>query len=399
MITVGTGTLIVTQAQFTGTSNIPGNASYGISLNNAGFSSVTLVQTFQNNGELWTSSSIGNDGSVALSLVAYDQAGNIPLTGTIAFNDGTENTQIFDTPINVVANVYGGVAIIPQSTNTANPANSYTQILISFAVSGIVTLTNIQLIGNATTQVPYIQNTIERQIDQTYHWASPIVPVGTVIDYYGFGSPAHYLLCDGTNTYSRSTYWQLFSALTLVENITQVTSQSFTGDATNLGIGMWVEGAGIPVGTYIDAISAYAPGATIHVNQVTTSTGTISARFFSCPQGDGSTTFGTPDLRGYVIAGVGGNSLFLPNTTPNTLGADAGALSVTLNANQIAPHTHTASVALGQSSSSVSGPGTFSPVTTGPTSVTVNANVPSPSLQPVNIVQPTTFAYKYIRYE
>ena len=45
---------------------------------------------------------------------------------------------------------------------------------------------------------PYEQTTIERQIDQTYHNAYPIVPVGTIIDFAGLVVPVHYLLCNGT---------------------------------------------------------------------------------------------------------------------------------------------------------------------------------------------------------
>lgn len=235
--------------------------------------------------------------------------------------------------------VYGS-ALIPQSNNTDTNPNAYIDIYFQIPVNTQWDISTVMVTPTGstalTTQLPYDQASPYRQIDHLYHVEYPIVPVGTIIDFYGFNAPAHYLLCDGTNTYSRVQYQQLFQALTLVLNITQASSTTFTGDATKLGIGMYVEGAGISVGTSITGISAYTAGATITVSPSTTSTGTISATFFAAGQGDGSTTFATPDLRGYVVAGVGGTSLFLPNTTPNTLGADVGAATSSALIN----HTH-----------------------------------------------------------
>ena len=52
--------------------------------------------------------------------------------------------------------------------------------------------------------------------------------------------------------------------------------------------------------------------------------------------GDGRTTFGLPDLRGRVPVHAGSG----PGLSPRTLGAKAGAESVTLTVNQLASHTH-----------------------------------------------------------
>jgi len=54
--------------------------------------------------------------------------------------------------------------------------------------------------------------------------------------------------------------------------------------------------------------------------------------------GDGRTTFGLPDLRGRAPIGEGTG----PGLTPRTLGEKDGAENVTLNTNQLPPHTHPA---------------------------------------------------------
>lgn len=72
--------------------------------------------------------------------------------------------------------------------------------------------------------------------------------------------------------------------------------------------------------------------------------------------GDGSTTFGLPDLRGRVIAGIdnmgstgtAGRLTATSITNPTTRGSTGGADTVTLNQNQCAlpSHAHTASAAV-----------------------------------------------------
>lgn len=61
--------------------------------------------------------------------------------------------------------------------------------------------------------------------------------------------------------------------------------------------------------------------------------------------GNGTTNFGLPDLRGRVVVGTGtGVSNTTPATslTPVTIGQKSGLENITLNANQIAQHTHPA---------------------------------------------------------
>ena len=389
VITSGSGTLTVSQAQFTGTSNVPGNASYGITLTNAGFTKVTLVQQFNLNGELWTQSSAGNDGAVSLNVVALTSAGIIPITGTIAYSDG-QSQQVFDANVNVAANIYGNAVSMPQSTNSATPANSYTQCLLSFGSSGTITFTNIQLIGEYTPlEIPYLQTTIERQIDQTYHLALPIVPVGAILDYVGFVAPNNFLLCDGS-AISRNTYYKLLSVLTTSHTVTLNSSTSYTdANAAVLYIGMSIEGPYIPASTTISNIS----GTTITISNAATFTGSSTVTYFASGNGDGSTTFNIPNLLGYVVAGAGG-SLF--GSGYNGIGYQnlTSTSTVALSVSNLPPHSH--GVPLGISGSSVSGPGTFNPINTGPTSTN---STPGAASTPFSVVQPTFNAYKYIRYE
>jgi microcystin-dependent protein len=100
------------------------------------------------------------------------------------------------------------------------------------------------------------------------------VPTGTIVAFGGSTAPSGWLLCDGTNTYSRTTYSALFAV----------------------------------IGTIYNA-------------------------------GNGSTTFGVPDLRGRTGIGVGTGV----GLTNRSLGSNVGNESHTLSSSEMPTHSHSVS--------------------------------------------------------
>lgn len=130
--------------------------------------------------------------------------------------------------------------------------------------------------------------------------------VGMVFDHAGYQAPSGFLLCYG-QAVSRSTYSALFAAITLpLTGSTTNGSASVSAasvDITALGlIGAKVEGAGVPANTTITA--ATSSTLTLSANATATATGVVLT-IIPWGNGDGSTTFNVPDLRGYVTAGIG----------------------------------------------------------------------------------------------
>lgn len=390
VVTTGSGTITVSQLTFAGDEGIPGNPSYGISIENLGFTSVTLQQKFDHNGALWTGQAV----SVDVSAKALD--GNPTLSAVVKWSDGTNKT-VFAQALNSGWQAYMSAVAIEQSANTDTPDVAYTLLDLSWTGNVTVQLTSIQLLGQVEPDntVVYEQITLERQIDQLYHLAYPVVPVGTVIDFAGFAAPRHYLLCDGTNTYSRSTYLQLFNALTLKSTVTLASSTTYTdANAPKLSIGTYVEGTGIPAATTITVIS----GTTVTISNAATVSSSETLTYF--PYGAGSTAdnFAVPNLQGKVIAGAGGTPLNLDTVTPNTLGESLGSAATTLIAANLPPHTHTVS-------------STYDTTTTGAANVIALGQTPRGTYNSFSVgdgpglsssftnVQPTTVLYKYIRYE
>lgn len=388
VITTGGGTLTISQLTFTGDENIAGNPSYGISIVNSGFSTVTLQQTFSNNGALWAGEYVDFD-------ITAQSVGSQPTLNAQLLSSSGQSTALLARAINSGWQSLGETALVPVSTDTTAPGSAFTKLQIFWVGNTTVNLTNIQLLGQVAAEnaIAYQQITLERQIDHQYNVAYPIVPVGTVIDFAGYTAPSHYLLCDGTNTYSRITYQQLFAALTLQSTVTLASSTTYTDtNASKLSIGTYVEGTGIPAATTVTNIS----GTTVTISNAATVSTSQTLRYF--PWGAGSTTsnFAVPNLQGKVVAGVGGTVLNLNGTTPNTLGESLGAPTATLTTNEMPSHDHPGSTI------NVGGGGGGSlPTAANLTSLGTNAVsvAPQGNGAAFSIVQPTTVLYKYIRYE
>lgn len=389
----GTGTVTLTQVLLNSSLIDPTNASYALQIQLSGsWTNAYLSQRFEQNGVLWSNTFVSS------SITAL--SGNAPqsISSVLKDSQGATLTSVLDTTsLTETFNEYRGVGKIDSSTNTDFPPDAYIEYQLLLPNNANITLTSVQLIaGDVQITYPYEQSTIDRQIDQTYHTAFPVVPVGTVIDYYGFGSPLHYLYCDG-QPISRQTYSQLFRALTQLETVTLTSGLSTitVADGNLYAAGSPIEGTGIQAGTLINSIS----GNVVTMSLTANASGAHSLRFFCVSNGDGSTTFNKPELRGQVLAG-NGTPTFGAILPTNGTGSKGGAATVSLTANNLPAHAHNP-LAPGTAFVEVVGSGGGgSVVGSGDTllgAATTGAN--TTTHDDVNILQPTCLAGKWIRYE
>ena len=152
---------------------------------------------------------------------------------------------------------------------------------------------------------------------------------GTIQNFGGVATPSAWLVCDGA-TYPRTSYPELLTALTLSKTGNTNATTAITGisNSFDVPVGALVEGPGVAAGS---RVASYFGSQVVILTRATTTTqngGTFT--FYPWGNGDGSSTFNVPDLRGRSLLG--------PDAIPGQAGvgniapAFAGVLNVTASA-------------------------------------------------------------------
>lgn len=241
------------------------------------------------------------------------------------------------------------------------------------------------------------------------------VMVGTILPWANTSIPASYLYTAG-QAVSRTTYALLLTALTYRATI-------ICSSGVNTIVVSTTISDSIPIGAPIEA-SCFAPGTTVSSKSsglLTMSTGatgsvSVAAVLFPWGNGDGSTTFNVPDLRGRVLAGrdnmnssvAGRLTTAVYGSNPDAVNAAGGSQSYTLVTSNLPAytpsgtvnitdpgHTHGTNAATTASGTGnlangavVTGPASINSSTTG-ISATFSGNAQGGSSTPFSRVQPT----------
>lgn len=171
-------------------------------------------------------------------------------------------------------------------------------------------------------------------------------PVGFVMPWTGITAPNQYLFAYGQEV-SRTTYAELYSTIVLTTNVTCTASSatlSNVTDTSQIPIGAAIEASCVPSGATVTAKTTN----TITSSANATVTTAVQAKLFPYGNGNGSTTFNLPDLRGRVMAGrdnMGGTAASRLTSTyftnADAVGAVGGSQSYTQLIANMPSHTHT----------------------------------------------------------
>lgn len=221
------------------------------------------------------------------------------------------------------------------------------------------------------------------------------VVAGTMIDFGGPYPPLGYINCDGSAV-SRTTYSNLFNAITQVQNGTMTVSLftiSGLTDTSKMYVGQSIEGTAIQAGTTVASI---VDSTTITMSNFALASVTVPVTFFTHGSGDGSTTFNVPDSRRYTTMGSGGaGTAVIGNVSGQKGGVEARSQLI----NEMPAHTHTP-LAIGFSFFAV-GPGGAQAVTVGVGTNTFDQSGTTAitgSGDPMTLMQPSLVVTKCIKY-
>lgn len=171
--------------------------------------------------------------------------------------------------------------------------------------------------------------------------------VGTVKPWAGIIAPNQYAFSFGQEV-SRTTYSALLTAITQSATVICTSaSNTITGlaDTTQVPVGAKVELTCVPAGTTVVSKTVSSLTLSNPANVSINATAVI----FPFGNGNGTTTFNIPDLRGYVVAGrdnMGGSaanrfSTFFGTNSASATGQTGGSPSLTVALANLPSHNHT----------------------------------------------------------
>ncbi len=228
----GTGNVTLTQVLINSTvTQNPTNASYALQIQLSGsWTNAFLSQRFHQNGVLWSNTNVSSvimalsTESDTISSILVDSQGHL-LADIMADTVLTENFV-----------AYPGQGAISASSDTDFPPTAYIEYQISIPNNCNITLSSMQLIASdLLLDFPYEQNTIERQIDQTFHYFKPQLeykPIPSYLVAWDFPlNPSQFFangstMLGATGANKSSYVWDQTIAFQTVDNVLSVARQS-----------------------------------------------------------------------------------------------------------------------------------------------------------------------------
>lgn len=166
----GTGTAVITRVALNNSNTNPSNAPYALRLTLNGWTadSVFLRQRFEQNGMLWANTVVSSAITARLDGSPQDISASL-----IDSNDVLLTTVLDPVPVNEEWTEYTGHGEIGATTNPDVPPAAYVDYKIALPSNIDIYLTSMQLIvqdPENLTEPSFEQDTIERQVDHTFHY-------------------------------------------------------------------------------------------------------------------------------------------------------------------------------------------------------------------------------------
>jgi hypothetical protein len=238
----GTGNITVNQIPLNTTFPNPTNAPYALSFNSSGWSNPPILsQRFYQNGMNWQNK------TVATSVTArIDGASQNILVRMIASN-GNNIAILINAPLTNTFTEFQGNDLIPTFANLNLPPNAYIDYQIILPQNGVSYVTSVQVTESATIgNVEYIQDTINRQLDHTFHYYMPKLEYKPITSYLiGWDFPLNPAQFFGDNVpiqnLGANTSYYAWDQTIIFQTVTSAITVS---RSTNAGISLTVQQAG-----------------------------------------------------------------------------------------------------------------------------------------------------------
>jgi hypothetical protein len=169
LVLAGTGNVTLTQVPLNSATSNPTNAPYALEITlSGGWTSSFLRQRFQQNGMLWANKYVSS------SITARITGASQMIKETLVDSEGNPLALLAMPLLTNDFVEYTGFALLPPTVNTDVPPAAYIDFQIILPPVSDIFLTSVQLVAsNTAAAFAYEQDTIDRQIDHTFHYYFP----------------------------------------------------------------------------------------------------------------------------------------------------------------------------------------------------------------------------------
>lgn len=170
LVLSGTGSITVEQLILNTALPSPTNAPYALKFLSSGWSNPPILrQRFAENGMNW------QDKTVATSITARIDGGSQNIIARMRASNGSPvGNVLINAPLTNAFTEFPGNTLVPNFVNLDLPPNAYLDYEIILPQNGTSYITSVQVTESATaTDVEYQQDSINRQIDHTFHYYNP----------------------------------------------------------------------------------------------------------------------------------------------------------------------------------------------------------------------------------
>lgn len=246
LIVTGVGTATVTQVPIAGNQDFVNNPTFALGLNLIGWSTANLVQRFNKNGAIWSSTLLSTapfqDGYISMSITAQALGSNYsPISFIYKPSTGTQQNIGTSGTINTGSyQVYNQTQLLIPSDNSDTSDVAYVDMVIQLLGTGNILISNVQIVGQevptgttpAPVSPPYEQQSNERAVDHTFHYyrASIILQAkDSLLTAWNFPLNPFQFITTAVTTAAAQT--QYIADQTILHQ--EAASQIATGSATN----------------------------------------------------------------------------------------------------------------------------------------------------------------------
>lgn len=229
LTTSGTGTVVLSQVPLNSaalTKN-PSNAPYALRLTLSGWTDVKLKQRFTQNGMLWANQFVSSN------ITARSDDANALISARLVSSLGTVlGTVLHNTSVGGLFTEYSDGDQLDDTINTNIPPSAWIEYQLQLQNNVDIYITSIQLIvSNFAIKPVYEQDSIERQIDHTFHYYEPQLafkPIPSILTAWDFTLNPNQI--NGTPINSTPKYlWDQTIAQSIKGNLVATKNSAFKG--------------------------------------------------------------------------------------------------------------------------------------------------------------------------